>query len=227
MHTLALCIQLPLLTFPEFLQKAMKNPKVDAYIENAEAFAQPLLQHLRSLVHRVCPGVEETIKWGFPNFIWGGTILCSMASFKEHCAFNFWRGKELPDPDGILEVVGKTAMGNLGRIRSLEDLPAETVLLKYITAAMQLNESAEKAVRKRAKMSEKELLMPAYFSAGLAENALAQQHFQSFSPSEKKEYIQWLEEAKTEATRQKRLLTALEWLAAGKVRNWKYLKKPV
>ena len=203
----------------------MKDQRVDAYIAKSADFARPILEHLRALIHTTCPAVTETIKWGFPNFEYSGSILCSMASFKNHYAFNFWRGKEMEDPEGILEEVGKTAMGKLGRITSLEDLPADEVLSRYLAAAMQLNEKGKRRTENAKAADNKELLIDDYFLAALAENTQARDTFEHFSYSNKRDYVSWLQEAKTEATRQKRLATALEWLAEGKVKNWKYIKQ--
>ena len=203
----------------------MKDPRVDAYMAKSADFAKPVLEHLRALIHTSCPEAKETIKWGFPNFEYNGIILCSMASFKNHCAFNFWRGKEMEDPAGILEGVGKTAMGNLGRITNLQDLPSDEVLSSYLSAGMRLNEAGKKPVEKAKAADSKELLIDDYFLAALANNPQARDTFNSFSYSNKRDYVAWLQEAKTEATRQKRLNTAVEWLAEGKVRNWKYIKQ--
>lgn len=198
------------------------DPRVDAYIAKAAPFAQPILKHLRELVHQACPDAHETIKWSFPNYEYGGAILCSMAAFKQHCSFGFWLGSLLTDPKGLLLTGSdKTAMGHLGQIRSVSDLPEDRVLLAYIREAMALTDRGAKVPRK-PKAAPQALVLPEPFREALAGNKEAQAHFEAFSPSQKKEYVTWITEAKTEATRDKRMATALEWIAEGKGRNWKY-----
>lgn len=200
------------------------DPRIDAYIEKSADFARPILIHLRQLIHAACPDVVETWKWSFPNFDYKGSTMCNMAAFKAHCSFGFWKAAILPDPDGILTVTDREAMGHLGKITSLKDLPKDAVLKKYIKAAMKLNDEGIKvAPRKTASDKEKaELKTPADFAALLKTNKAAEKIFKDFSYSNRKEYIEWFNEAKTEATRAKRMTQALEWIAEGKSRNWKY-----
>ena len=178
-----------------------KDPRVDAYIAKSAEFAQPILNHLRELVHRGCPEVEETLKWSMPSFVYKG-LLCGMAAFKRHATFGFWK-HEL--------VVGKTGekegMGQFGRITSLKDLPTKKVFLGYIRKAAALNEAGIKApAHTRVKPGEKrELTVPDYLVAALKKNKRAQANFENFSYSHKKEYVEWLRGAKREDTRQKRL----------------------
>lgn len=201
------------------------DPRVDEYINKSAEFAKPILHHLRGLVHTACPAVTETIKWSFPNFDYAGSILCSMASFKQHCAFNFWRAALLSDPDKILEVGSeKNAMGSLGQIKSLAELPPDEVMIKYLKEAMTLVEKGAKVPKKAKPLVAADLVVPDYFKAALQENETAFINFEKFSLSHKKEYLEWITEAKTEATRSKRIATALEWLQEGKSRNWKYMK---
>ncbi len=174
-------------------------------------FAQPILHQLRQVVHDACPEVEETIKWGFPHFEYKG-ILCSMAAFKQHCAFGFWKASLMSDPNRLLSTVGKTAMGHFGQIKSVADLPSDPILKRYIKEAVKLNHEEAK-LPKRAKPS------------ALSKNKKALKAFESFSYSNKKEYVEWVTEAKTEETREKRLATSVDWMAEGKVRNWKYVKR--
>jgi uncharacterized protein YdeI (YjbR/CyaY-like superfamily) len=197
--------------------------RVDAFIERSAPFAQPIMNHLRELIHKACPDVEETWKWSFPHFMYKGSILCSMAAFKAHCSFGFWKAAIMPDPDGILTTVGKTAMGHLGQIRDLKDLPKDKILKAYIKEAMRLNDEGIDVPRKPKTGEKKELETPGYFITALKKNKLALKTFGAFSYSNKKEYVEWVTEAKTEATQEKRLAQAIEWLAEGKVRNWKYL----
>jgi len=200
-----------------------KPSNFDQYIEQSAAFAQPLLKSLRASVHKACPEVEEAFKWSAPTFMYQGKILCSMAAFKAHVVFRFWLGEQLSDPNNILEVIGKTSMGQLAKIKKLDDLPEEDVMVTYLKEAMQLIDQG--ATQKSAKATKKELNIPDYLLSALEKAPKAAETFHNFSYSNQKEYVEWLEDAKRESTREKRLQTTLEWLAEGKVRNWKYLKK--
>lgn len=201
-----------------------KDKRVDDYIAKAAPFAQPILKHFRKLVHEACPDVEETIKWGFPCFDYKG-VMCSMTGFKQHCAFNFWKAALMKDADKLLATAkSEVAMGNLGRITSLKDLPSDKKLLGYVKESMKLNEANVKMPRK-APTTNKELSVPDYLIAALKKNKKAKEIFDGFSYSNKKEYITWLTEAKTDATREKRLTDAIQWMSEGKIRNWKYIKK--
>ncbi len=196
------------------------DPRIDAYISKSAEFAQPILNHLRQLVHRASPQIKETMKWSMPFFEYKGA-LCNMAAFKEHCSFGFWKGAMLADPDKILNVKEDNSMGQLGRVTSLDDLPADELLIQYIHEAILLNEQGVK-VPKAKPVAKTELLVPEYFIEFLKDYPQAQENFEKGSYSHKKEYVDWIVEAKTEATRQKRMQTAVEWLAEGKSKNWKY-----
>jgi len=196
---------------------AERNPRVDAYIEKSAPFAQPILRHLRTIVHAACPQVEESIKWNCPHFVYRGAILCSMAAFKHHCAFGF----RLHD-----QIVGKSrhdGMGDFGRIVSVEGLPPKHTLAAYIKKAMALNEAGTKRPRSQARKPPPKT--PADLDALLAQrkHASARKIWEAFTDAMRREYVDWIREAKTDATRQKRLATTLEWLAEGKQRNWKYM----
>ncbi|PKL84365.1 MAG: hypothetical protein CVV24_00040 [Ignavibacteriae bacterium HGW-Ignavibacteriae-3] len=201
-----------------------KDPRVDTYIEKSQDFAKPILKHFRGLVHKACPDVEETIKWGFAWFDYKGTY-CSMASFKQHCAIGFWKAALMKDPKLMANAKSESAMGHLGRITSLKDLPPDRVLISYLKEAAKLNDDGVKLPAKPKAKVKKELLVPEYFAKLLRKNTKAFQTFSGFSYSQKKKYVDWIAEAKTEATREKRISTSLEWLAEGKIRNWKYVKK--
>lgn len=192
------------------------DPRVDEYIANAAEFAQPILTHLREVIHAACPEVKETIKWSMPNFDYHG-IMCNMAAFKQHCAFGFWKAELLLAGE---DDKGKEAMGQFGRITSVKDLPSKKVLTAYVKKAMKLNEAGVKVARPKA--APRELVVPDYFIAALEANPAAYEVFNKFSTSAKREYCEWLTEAKTEATRDKRMAQAVEWIAEGKQRNWKY-----
>lgn len=202
-----------------------KDKRVDAYIEKSQHFAKPILKHLRKLVHRACPDVRETIKWGFASFDYKGPF-CSMAAFKQHAVFGFWKSKLLKDPKNFLGEKfnhGGEAMGNMGRITSIKDLPPDNAIIDFIKQAKRLNDDGVKLPPKQ-KNPKAELVIPDYFAKVLKKNKAAQKTFEAFSYSHKKEYIGWITEAKTEETRNRRMATAIEWLAEGKSRNWKYEK---
>jgi uncharacterized protein YdeI (YjbR/CyaY-like superfamily) len=200
------------------------DKRVELYISRSAEFAQPVLWHILELVHKACPEVEEAMKWSFPHFVYKGSNLCSMAAFKQHCAFTFWLGSQMKDPENILKKVGeKTAMGHLGQIKSLKDLPSDKILITYLKEAMRMIDAGVKP--EKASAAKKPVKVPAYFSNALSKNKKALATFENFSPSHKREYVEWVTEAKTEETRNKRLKTTLEWLKEGKNRNWKYAKK--
>ena len=194
-----------------------RDKRVDAYIAKSADFAQPILKSLREIVHEGCPEVVETMKWSFPNFSYKG-MFCSMAAFKEHCSFGFWKhrlvvGGSRPD----------SSMGSFGRIRSMKDLPSKSVLLGHIRKAKKLNDEGVKVVRKVTPPSErKKLVVPPYFLSAVKKNKKALETFTAFPYSKKKDYVEWVTEAKTDETRGRRLETSVEWLAEGKSRNWKY-----
>jgi uncharacterized protein YdeI (YjbR/CyaY-like superfamily) len=200
-----------------------RSKAVDAYIAKSKPFAQPILEHIRDIVHSASPDIEESIKWNFPHFDYKGTV-CSMAAFKEHCAFGFWKGSIMKDEDKIINPVGKTAMGSMGRIISIKDLPSKKILVKYIKEAIALNEKGV-AVPKKAPAQKEEISTPEDLTNALAKNKKAQKVFNAFSPSHKREYIMWIVDAKREETRKSRIDQAIEWIAEGKGKNWKYEKK--
>ena len=195
------------------------DPRVDAYIEKSAEFAQPILAHLRKLIHKACPEVKETMKWSMPHFEYKG-MLCGFASFKQHATFGFWK-QSLLETDAF--PAEKTAMGSFGRIESKKDLPADKVIIGLIHQAMELNEKGIK-VEKKPAAAKKELVIPDILVTALKKNKTARETFDNFPYSCKKEYVEWITEAKTDATRDKRLATTVEWLAEGKRRNWKYEK---
>jgi len=194
-----------------------QDPRIDAYIEKSADFAKPILRHLRDVVHEACPDVEEKMKWSFPHFDYKG-MMCSMASFKEHCTFGFWKS-ELVLGDAAKE----GGMGQFGRITSVEDLPARKVLMGYVKKAMQLNDEGVKPKRvQKPRKARPEVDVPEDLAAALKKNAKARATFEGFSPSHRREYVEWITEAKREETRARRIAQAVEWMAEGKHRNWKY-----
>jgi uncharacterized protein YdeI (YjbR/CyaY-like superfamily) len=200
-----------------------RETRIDTYIERAEPFAQLILNHLREVVHKACPDVVETIKWGMPFFEYQGP-LCSMAAFKQHVTFGFWKASLIP---GIKDAARskEDAMGSLGKLTTIADLPSEAGLIRFIQEAMKLNEQGIVAPERRKKPADRTLEVPEYLQQALDRNKKANAIFENFNFSNKRDYVEWLTEAKTEETRAKRLATTIEWLSEGKPRMWKYLKK--
>jgi hypothetical protein len=195
-----------------------KDPRVDAYIAKSADFAKPILTHIRKLVHANCPDVTETLKWSMPHFEYKGGIFCGMAAFKAHATFGFWLGALLK-----IDANPEKGMGQFGRITSIADLPNDKEFARLAKAAMKLHDEGAK-VPARAKTAEKkELVVPDYFMAAVKKNKKALATFEGFVYSKKKDYVEWITEAKTEATRDRRLAQAVEWMSEGKVRHWKYL----
>ncbi len=204
----------------------MFDKRIDDYINKSVEFARPILKHLRELVHQANPEVSETVKWGMPAFDYKGP-LCSMASFKQHCVFGFWKSKLLHDPEGYLHArsnEGGEAMGNLGRITGMADIPPDTVLIDFIRQASKLNDEGVK-LPVESKKGSTELNVPGYILESLSKKKEAMKVFEKFNTSHKREYVEWITGAKTEETRRKRLETAITWISEGKTRNWKYIRK--
>lgn len=197
----------------------MKNPAVDAYIAKSAEFARPILARLRALMHKACPQIEETIKWGVPHFEYKG-VVANMAAFKQHASFGFWKRRLMDDPAGFFPAADDSSMGGR-KIRAMSDLPADAVLIRYIKAAIALNEQGVKLANAGRK-KKPPVKAPADLLAALKKNARARATFDALTPSKQREYVEWLTEAKRQATRATRLATTIEWLAAGKSRYWKY-----
>ncbi|MBC5766354.1 YdeI/OmpD-associated family protein [Ramlibacter albus] len=194
-----------------------EDPRIDAYIAKSADFAQPILTHLRGVVHAACPDVVETVKWGMPSFTYGGKILAHMAAFKAHCAFGFWQGAAVTG-----EREGASAMGQFGRIEKVKDLPSKAELTKMVKKAAALIDSGEKVERKPKAAPKPPPEAPADLLAALRKNAAARKTYEGFPPGAQREYVGWIADAKREETRAKRIEQAVEWLAEGKKRNWKY-----
>jgi len=198
-----------------------KDKRVDTYIMKSSDFAHPILKHLRAIVHEACPATEESIKWSCPHFLYTGKILCSMAAFKQHCAFHIWHGNQVVKGE---DDKSDEAMGQFGRITSVKDLPPKQTIIGYLKKAMELIDAGATRSRPKPNGEKKELVVPDYFTSALKKNKKAHAMFEGFSYSHKKEYVEWIAEAKTEETRQRRMQQAIEWMADGKGRNWKYEK---
>jgi uncharacterized protein YdeI (YjbR/CyaY-like superfamily) len=192
------------------------DPRVDAFIESKAVFAQPILRHIRAIVHRACPEVEETLKWSMPSFTYKGQILAGMAAFKEHATFGFWRSKEVTGTEQA-----ESAMGQFGRLTSIADLPDDTALEAMVRKAAALIDSGTKAPRP-LKHPKPPLAIPDDLRAALAANPGAQAAYDGFPPGQQREYLEWVTEARRPETRAKRVAQAVEWMAEGKRRNWKY-----
>ncbi|HEX8481642.1 MAG TPA: YdeI/OmpD-associated family protein [Allosphingosinicella sp.] len=195
------------------------DPRIDAYMARQADFARPILEHLRSAVHAACPEVEETLKWGMPHFLYKGRMLAGMAAFKAHATFGFRRAKEVVGETGA----ERDAMGQFGRLTSVADLPPEEVLRDLIGKAMALADEGRPPARtKAAPKAEPEV--PPELANALAANPAARATFDGFPPSCRREYVEWVAEAKRPETRDRRIVQAIEWMAEGKKRNWKYEK---
>lgn len=195
-----------------------RDPRIDVYIERQADFAKPILNHLREAVHAACPEAEEAIKWGMPAFLYKRELLANMAAFKAHATFGFWKGSLiLGDTDKQ-----RTAMGQFGRLTSVDDLPEPDVLQGLIRKAMVLTDEGVKPVRNKTVKAD--IPVPEDLEAALRENPAAEAIFADFPPSCRREYLEWIVEAKRPETRAKRIAQAVEWMAEGKRRNWKYEK---
>ena len=201
------------------MQKIKKDKRIDAYILKAQPFARPVLKRIRKMVHNNCPEVEETIKWGFPHFMYDGSILCSMAAFNQHCALTFWKADKIPSLKKVILKNGNSAMGQFGKIASLNDLPGEEEFARIVEQAMRLQTTNSiKETKKKAI----DVVVPDYFMDRLRKNKLALKTFESFPNSHKKEYVEWVTEAKREETRNRRMEQAIDMMQKGKDKNWKY-----
>jgi uncharacterized protein YdeI (YjbR/CyaY-like superfamily) len=201
-----------------------KQKNHDEYIEAAAPFAQPILKRIRAAFHKACPQVEETMKWSFPHFEYKG-VLASMAAFKEHCRFGFWKGAIMKTVDAS-DLMGNTSM-SYEKITSLKELPPDIELIKMIKEAVELNEKGIKAPSQMGgkKSPAQPLDQPDDLTAALKKNKAASKTWADFSQSAKNEYIDWVAGAKQQATRESRLKQAIEWISSGKPRNWKYMKE--
>jgi len=197
---------------------ARTDPRIDAYIRRSAAFAQPILKRLRAVVHAASPRIEETMKWSFPHFMYEG-MLCSMAAFKGHATFGFWKGSLIVERG---RQPAERAMGQFGRLTQVSDLPSKKILIGLIREAMRLNDERVPAPARVKPKRARPLVIPADLADALRKNTRARAAFDSFSRSQQREYAEWIAEAKREATRTQRLATTIEWLSQGKSRYWQY-----
>lgn len=196
-----------------------KSPKVDAYLaERTAPFALPILTEIRARVHAALPGIEEGIKWGMPAFLYKGKTLCMMAAFKAHAILDFPHGSQVTGGTGA----EGTAMGEFGRMTSVDDLPKVPEFAHLLARAAALIDAGVKS-RSAPKPKPKPVPnAPADFAAALSGTEGASAHYDAFSAACKREYVEWIEEAKRPETRTKRIAQAVAWIAEGKTRNWKY-----
>jgi uncharacterized protein YdeI (YjbR/CyaY-like superfamily) len=200
-----------------------RDPRVDAYLAKSAEFAKPILTHFRAIVAEACPDATETIKWGTPSWDYAGSPLCSMAAFKQHCSFGFWKAN-------LLTLNGKPlgfgAGGQLSSVTSLKDLPSRAALVKLVKQAARLNADGvkESVMSGRSRAPREALPVPPDLKRALAGNTKARGAFEKFPPGHQREYVEWITAAKRDETRARRVATTLEWLSHGKPRNWKYMK---
>lgn len=221
------------MTSKELYMAKSKPTNHDEYFAQSGEFAQPILAKLRKVIHKACPDVVESIKWSAPFYEYQG-ILMGLGAFKAHVTLSFWRGKEMSDPAGIFDGKARESL-EIVRLESLKDLPTERVLAGYVKEAMAINErgqtpagkqAKQTAAKKQAKKAAKKVpSAPDDLLTALKVNKTAAKTFEDFSPTNKKEYVEWITGAKREATREKRVAQAVEWMAEGKPRNWKYMKQ--
>ena len=203
----------------------LTDVRIDSYLSKCPGFSIPILSHFRAVVHEACPEVVETLKWSMPYFEYKRYNLCSMAAFKQHCAFGFWLASKMQDPCHLLAIGDeKTAMGNLGKVTNIGDLPSDTQLKDLIHDAMGLIDKGVKLTKAEGTVDIEELIIPDDLAKMLEGNPDAKRRFNEFSKSSKKEYVEWIVEAKTEATRTNRKEKAIELIFEGKTRYWKYTK---
>ena len=193
-----------------------RDPRIDAYIAKKNEFARPILEKVRERVHLAVPGAEEAIKWGAPAFLVDGKILLIMAAFKAHAALNFWRGQELRGDEANAD-----GMGQFGKLTSVADLPSDADLDRLILEAADLAKTAPAPRKAKHAPTAEPTLHPA-FAEALASAPKAKATLDGFPPSAQRDYLEWISEAKQDATRERRIATAIEWLGEGKRRHWKY-----
>ncbi len=205
------------------MTNAQHNPKIDDYLAKSADFAQPILAHLRKLLHETCPDIVEEVKWGIPHFDYHGEMMCIFAAYKSHCSFSFWKDSLMGD--ARLKKNGYLAAAKrfMGKLTALSDLPPDAELVSFIKEAMALNENGIKLPPRKSERP-KEVAMPDSFAESLAANPAAKAIFDSKSDSFRKEYLVWIADAKTDTTRQKRIEESQSWIAEGKGRFWKYQK---
>ena len=196
---------------------ATRDPRIDAYIAKSAEFAKPILEHLRAVVHVACPDVEETMKWSMPHFDYRGEMMCAMAAFKAHAVFGFWQGALVLGASAQR----REAMGSFGRITSVKELPAKRVLVSYVRRAMALNDAGIKVTR-AVRRRRAEAVVPADLASALRRTKGALAQWRALAPGHRREYVQWVQDAKQSATRARRIATTVGQVVQGKSQNWRY-----
>lgn len=199
-----------------------RSAAVDGYIERAAEFAQPVLEYLRDAVHKAAPGVTEAMKWSMPFFVYKGVILANMAAFKAHCSFGLWGAKtaDVLQAEGVAQGGN---MGSFGKINSIKDLPSSKKLIEYVKLAAKAIDDGERSKAwSRPRVAKPEVEIPEALNEAFSKNRAAAKRFEAMTPGARREYCQWIAEAKRQETREKRAATAVVWIAEGKSRNWKY-----
>jgi uncharacterized protein YdeI (YjbR/CyaY-like superfamily) len=200
---------------------ALRDPRLDAAIHKAQPYAQQIFVRVRDLMHVASPDIEEDIRWGTPTFMYKGSILAGFAAFKAYCALAFWKHKLLAPR---LPAADANALEQCGRMTSIADLPDDRTVTRLIKAAVKLQDDGIKEAPRPKPPKDRTIAVPPYLKTALSKNKKAQTAFKDFSYSHKKEYVEWLADAKTKDTRSRRLATAVGWIAEGKPRNWKYMR---
>lgn len=203
---------------------AQLNSKVDEYIAKSEGFAKPILEYLRQIIHETCPDAAEDIKWGTPHYSYKGDHLCMIAGFKNHYSFSLYKAEFMKDKEIAESVKAGKKFGYMDKLKSVSELPSKEVLVSFLKEAMTINENG---IKKEKPISDKPKVIetPDYLTEALNANKQAKEVWESKSDSYRKDYLVWIIDAKTDATRQKRIEQSLEWIAEGKGRFWQYAKK--
>ena len=234
---------------------ASSDRRVDAYIAHAAPFAQPILARLREDVHAACPDAEEAVKWSMPFFMHAGRNLAHMAAFKAHCAFGFELGRAVVDLGREAQAMGQfgriTKLDDLPPRAEVRKLVTKAAALidagtrpprapkNVFGAVADSDADGGPAIRtgNGAAGGAPELPqppaarimvvpeLPPAFAAALARQASARRFFDSLAPGHRRDYVLWIAEAKREETRLRRIAQALDWLAEGKRRNWRYERR--
>lgn len=197
-----------------------RDPRIDAYIARSAPFARPILEHLREIVHATCPEVQETMKWSFPHFDYRG-MMCGMSAFKAHCTFGFWKGALV-----LGDATSSEAMGQFGRITSLKDLPPRRVIAGYVKKAMALNDAGVTVPRAPRAAVARPVVVPPELAAALEAKPKARRAFEAMSSSHRREYCEWIAEAKRPETVSTRVAKTVAQLTEGKSLNAKYESAP-
>ena len=211
-------------------KKTDSEKKTDRYIKDAPEYARPIMEKIRKAVHKGCPQAEEAIKWGCPYFMYKGKLFCGMAAFKKHVGFGFWNSADMDDPEGLFETgTGKKASMCNARFHSAKELPTQKVLVDYVKQSKKLTDAEvakSKAIKK--KTVKKKVVVPkppADLTKAFRSNKTAKTYFDSLAPSHRRDFLQWILDAKRETTKEKRIEETIKLLKAEKTLHWKYQSK--